>query len=177
MTLTTAQMRRHAALLRDRDSSAPAQARAAEIEAEAELEDAEADRPAAVAESARMVEDYPILGHVTREGGKIVSIERPWTPEDVARIEAQGVMIAWQWCHDPMAGLRQGELIRIWIGTREAGPRVQWDRTRRKWYRITSRGNYGKNWACGGNWSSERDGFATLAAAAPDLAGIIGRVG
>ena len=175
MTLNTAQQRKHAALLRARDAGPDAQAVAAEIEAEAELDDAQADRPAQVAESARMVEEYPILGHITREGGKIVEIERPWLDPEIARIKAAGVDMAYQWCHDPMAGVRQGELIRIWIGTRQKGPRLQWDHTRRQWFRLVSRGDYGKNWSHGGHWREETPGYDTLAEAAPDLAAIVGR--
>lgn len=175
MTLTTAQQRRHAALLRERDDSPEARANADGIEARAELEDAEAGRAAQVAESARMVESYPILGRITREGGKILSIEHPWTQGDVDRVQALGVDMAFEWCHDPMAGLRQGELVRIYIGTRSAGPRAMWHRGDRKWSRLASRGNYGKNWACGGNWSGDRMRYSTLREAAPDLADIIGR--
>jgi len=172
--LTTAQQRKHAELLRSRDQSPTAQAVAAEIEARAELEDAEANRPRLISSNARMVEDYPILGKVTREGGKLVEIEHPWTDADNERIEAQGVMIAYHWCHDPMSGLRQGELVRIWIGTREQGPRVQWDHGL-GWSRLESKGNYGQNWSHGGNWRSDKTRYATLAEAAPDLAAVIGR--
>ena len=171
--LTRSQQRRHAVLLRARDQSPVAQAVAAEIEARAELADAEAGRAAVVAESAAMVEDYPILGRITREGGKIIAIERPWTDADIQRVESQGVMISYQWCHDPMSGLRQGELIRIWIGTREAGPRVQWDHGQ-GWCRLTSRGNFGKNWSHGGNWRSDGKRYATLSEAEPGIAAIIG---
>jgi len=175
--LNTAQQRKHAELLRARDQSPEAQAVAAEIEARAELEDTEAERPVAVADNARMVEEYPILGKVTCEGGKLTEVEHPWTDADVKRIEAQGVMIAYQWCHDPMSGLRQGELIRIWIGTREAGPRVQWDHSPeiRGWSRLVSRGNYGRNWSHGGNWRSDKTRYTTLSEAAPDLSAIIRR--
>jgi len=173
--LNTAQQRKHAELLRTRDDSPAAQAVAAEIAAAAELYDALANRPAVVAESARMVEQYPILGKVTRAGGKIIEIERPWTDADNTRIEAQGVAIAFEWCHDPMAGLRQGELIRIYIGTRDQGPRLQWDHTRRQWFRLVSRGNYGKNWSHGGNWREEKPGFDTLAEVYPALPPILGR--
>jgi len=156
MTLTTAQQRRHAKLLRDRDPSPEAQAQAALIEARAELDDALADRPAEVASDARMVEELPLLGHVTREGGKMIALERPWTDEDVAATEAKGVDVRWEWRRDPMAGLRQGELSRIYIGTREGGPALCWDRDSRAWAVLRSRGDYGKNWACGGHWRADR---------------------
>ena len=173
--LNTSQMRKHAQLLRERDKSPAAQARANEIEARAELNDAEAGRPAEVAASSAMVEDYPILGKVAREGGKIMSIQYPWLDADIARIEAAGVMMSFEFCHDPMAGLRQGELGRIWIGTREHGPRVQWDHGR-GWIKLESRGNYGQNWSHGGNWSSkDKERYSSLSACAPDLVAIIGR--
>jgi hypothetical protein len=75
-----------------------------------------------------------------------------------------------------MAGLRQGELVRIWIGTREAGPRVQWDHSPeiRGWSRLESKGNYGRNWSHGGTWRGDKTRYATLSEAAPDLAAIIG---
>lgn len=162
MSLDTAQQRKHAQLLRERDASPAAQAVAAQIEAEAELSDALADRPAEIASSARMVEEVPILGHITRESGQILSMEREWTMADVARARALGVDIAWQWCHDPRAGLQQGELVYIWIGTR-TGPLLQWDRTRRRWYQLCHQRQYGNNWACGGRWScTDKIGAATL---------------
>lgn len=169
MNMKSGQMRRHAQILRARDETPMAQAQADLIEARAELADAEAGRDATVAEHARMVEEVPILGHITREGGKIISIERPWTQADIDAMRALGIDIAWQFCHDPAAGLRQGELIHIWIGTRAAGPRVQWDRETRTWVRLVSRGNYGGNWACGGNWGSEPPRYQSLRSAAPDL--------
>jgi hypothetical protein len=180
--LNTSQQRKHAALLRERDNSPEAQAVAAEIEAKAELDDAEAGRPVVVADSARMVEEYPILAKITREGGKIVEIERPWLDADAQRIEAAGVKMAFEWCHDPMAGLRQGELVYIWIGTRDDGPRVQWDRNTRKWRRHRSKGNYGRNWSHGGTWTTilpdgkvDKKLYEKLSEAAPDLSAIIGR--
>jgi hypothetical protein len=164
--LTTAQQRRHAEILRGRDPSPEAQAVAAEIEAQAELDDALANRPSVVSPSAQMVEWVPILGHIKREGGRITYIERAWLQADVDRARAQGVDIAWQWCHDPMAGLRQGELIRIWIGTRETGPLLQWDRYSRRWFVLCNQRGYGSNWACGGRWGcDDKDGRRTLAIA------------
>jgi hypothetical protein len=165
MTLTTAQMRKHAQILRGRDASPTAQASADLIEAQAELADAEAGRPAEVAESAAMVEEYPIIGKVTREAGKMTRVEKPWTDEDVALAREVGVDIAWEWTNGPESGLRQGELVYIWIGTDKAGPVLQWDRGSRAWSVIKSRGNYGKNWACGGNWRVTAKGINALAAA------------
>jgi len=163
MTLNTAQQRRHAALLRKRDTSATASAVADEIEARAELEDALAGQPAQVADSARMVEDYPILGLISREGGVILSIEHPYCDVDVEWARQHGVDVAFQWCHDAMAGLRQCELIRIWIGTQKSGCRLQWDRHRRRWFEQTNARNFGNNWACGGNWSGrDKVGAETL---------------
>ena len=71
MTLTTAQQRRHAALLRDRDPSATAQAVANVIDARAELADALDTQPGDnIAPSAHMTEAYPIVGRITSEAGR-----------------------------------------------------------------------------------------------------------
>lgn len=174
MTLTTAQQRRHAELLRERDSSPEAVAVAAEIEAEAELDDALQGREVSVADSARMVEEYPILGKISREGGKIVDIEHPWEDAHVARARSVGVDIAWEWCHDPMAGLRQGELIRIFVGTEKTGPLLQWDRHSRRWQELSNQRRWGNNWACGGNWSArDKVGSATIKEAISKLSGTL----
>ena len=46
-----------------------------------------------------------------------------------------------------------GELHNLWIGTPETGPMLAYHPDS-GWSPIYSRGNYGKNYACGGNWSS-----------------------
>ena len=163
---TSAEQRRHAQMLRDRDKSPAAQAVAARIAAGADLDDALAGREEATAPTAQIVDNLPILGRMVREGGIITSIEHPWEDSDVSRAAAAGVDIAWEWCHDPMAGLRQGELVRIYVGTAGTGPLLQWDRTRKRWYVLSNQRNYGRNYACGGTWSCEdRDGSASLAEA------------
>ena len=181
--LNPAQLRRHAELLRARYSDpaydGPAEyiaaglAQADLIEAKAELADAQAGRGPVVAEECRMVEQYPIIGRVTREGGDLIQVEHPWEAEDEERVENKGVMVAYEWCHDPNAGLAQGQLIRIYIGTRDDGPCAMWDRDRREWHRLRSNGNYGNRWAYGGTWSSDKIGHKTLDIAAPDIAAII----
>ncbi len=131
---------------------------------------------AEIAAEAPIVDEYPILGRVTREGGRILEIEYPWGQEHVGSARERDVDVAWQWCHDPRAGMEQGALIRIWIGTKSAGPRAQWSRSDRMWRLLRSRGNFGQNWACGGNWSGDRQTYATLEECAPDLAGAIAEI-
>lgn len=73
-----------------------------------------------------------------------------------------GVYVAYQW--------REGhEIVTMWIGTRQGGPILQWTANgadlwdgavRREfpggaWTPLYSRGNYGRNYACGGNWASQ----------------------
>jgi hypothetical protein len=75
-----------------------------------------------------------------------------------------GVYVAYQWRH-PAEGGR--EIVRMWIGT-EAGPMLAWDADGAAkwdgeqtkdfaigaWTPLYSRGDFGRNYACGGHWSS-----------------------
>ena len=170
------QIRQHARLLRERyDGQIIQDAEAARVQADmmlanAQLAEAKSDIPSPASEEDCTIKDiYPILGEITRRGGKINNIQYPWDQDHVDVLYNMGVDMAFEWCHDPRAGLDQGELIRIYIGTKDAGPRVMW--CDGKWSSHKSRGNYGKNWACGGNWSSvgskKSDNLNTIA---PDLA-------
>jgi hypothetical protein len=61
-----------------------------------------------------------------------------------------------------------GSIVRMWLGTQDSGPILQWDadgsdkwdgREHREfedgaWTPLYSRGDYGRNVACGGHWSS-----------------------
>lgn len=153
------QLRQHAQLLRaryneqdTRDAEA-ARSQAALMEVEAELVEAQADIISPAPEEDCAIRDkYPILGEIICKGGKIEGIEYPWEQDYVDALYKIGIDMAFEWCHDPCAGLRQGQLIRIYIGTKDIGPRVMW--CDGIWSSHKSHGNYGKNWACGGNWSS-----------------------
>jgi hypothetical protein len=153
------QLRQHARLLRARyneqdirDAEA-ARSQAALMEAEAELVETQADIISPAPEEDCTIRDkYPILGAIICKGGKIEGIEYPWEQDHVDALYKIGIDMAFEWCHDPRAGLRQGQLIRIYIGTKDIGPRVMW--CDGIWSSHKSYGNYGKNWACGGNWSS-----------------------
>lgn len=55
-------------------------------------------------------------------------------------------------------------IIRIYIGSRYHGPMLCWDGC--GWINLYSRGNYGKNYACGGNWAAtSKKSYATIAEA------------
>jgi hypothetical protein len=153
------QLRQHARLLRaryneqdTRDAEA-ARSQAALMEAEAELVETQADIISPAPEEDCTIRiNNPILGEIICKGGKIEGIEYPWEQDHVDALYKIGIDMAFEWCHDPRAGLRQGQLIRIYIGTKDIGPRVMW--CDGIWSSHKSHGNYGKNWACGGNWSS-----------------------
>jgi hypothetical protein len=138
--------------------------------AQVELAEAQADivQPA-LEEDCTISDTYPILGEITRKGGKIKNIQYPWEQNHVDALYKQGIDMAFEWCHDPRAGLRQGQLIRIYVGTKQDGPRVMWHDG--IWHTHKSRGNFGKNWACGGNWSAVGNKTSpVLEIVAPDLA-------
>lgn len=83
--------------------------------------------------------------------------------ERLARIRngviGDGVHVAYEWA--------QGSLIRAYIGHQAIGPCLQYDvggnsysgnlnvAMRGAWYNLYSRGNYGRKYAFGGNWSSD----------------------
>lgn len=174
--MSPGQLRQHACLLREkyldscsRDAEV-ARAHADLMDADAELAEARQDIPSpAPEEDCTIIDDYPIIGEVKRRGGDIIDIERAWSKAHIAALESLDVDIAFEWCFDPRAGIDQGELIRIYIGTRADGPRCLWHHG--VWSAHKSKGNFGKNWACGGNWSSAGCGkSADLNIIAPDLA-------
>lgn len=75
----------------------------------------------------------------------------------------EGVFAAYEWSGNPL----NGNLVRIYIGCAKLGPVLQYDRngadkwTGRDhtdypsgaWTACYSRGDYGRNYACGGHWS------------------------
>lgn len=176
------QIRQHARLLRaryngqdTRDAEA-AKSQAALMEANAELAEAQADIISPAPEKDCTIRDAcPIIGDTIRQGGKIETIQYPWGQDHVDALYKLGIDMAFEWCHDPRAGLRQGELIRIYIGTKQDGPRIMWYDG--MWNTHKSRGNFGKNWACGGNWSAiNSKSNSDLNKIAPDLAQAIKEV-
>lgn len=102
---------------------------------------------------------YPLLGEITLLDGRINDLLP--NPED-GQI-APGVFAAYAWAGAPI----EGNLIRIYIGSAEAGPVLQYDasgrdlwdgRERRDfpggaWTPIYSRGDFGKCPSHGGHWS------------------------
>ncbi len=171
------QLRQHARLLRGRyegqvtEDAEAARAQAEMMIAQSELAEAEAGMPSpAPEEDCTITQEYPIIGEVTRRGGEIVKVAHPWEQSHVDALRARDIDLTWEWCHDPRAGVDQGRLIYIYIGTRSEGPRALWSRSSGAWTSHKSRGNYGKNWACGGNWSSIGGAkSASLTDIAPDL--------
>ena len=157
--LQAAQLRKAAADLiktyrddhRDARSEA-AQIVGAEMCARADLMDAEAGTDTGVAQQCIIEQDVPLLGKIKIEGGRKIFVERPYNCEG----EASGIYVDFQWCADPRAAERDGTLIRFWIGSQEQGPLAQYEASDGQWYALTSRGNYGKRYACGGNWSSKK---------------------
>lgn len=158
--LTTAERRRWAEDMRARwqgtDYQAKAEAHAARMIAAADLEDLEAGRELVTADSAAMIYDYPIIGIYTITGGGDATCGRPYGDAEADRAEASGIYTAWEWCHDPAAEERAGELIRLYIGSTERGPEAQYNCHDKQWYKLTSKGNFGKKYACGGNWRGEK---------------------
>lgn len=61
---------------------------------------------------------------------------------------AEGVYIAIQ------TRISDSQLINFWLGTKECGPMLGYNEYYNMWTPLYSRGNYGENYACGGNWSS-----------------------
>lgn len=175
MTLTPAQLRRHALILRERAPEYPdpqdrevVLAQAAKLEAEADLADARAGVSTGIADSAEIVREYPIIGRVVTEGGIVKSVEHPYGETEIAALARLGIYIAWEWSYDPASGVDEGRLYRIYVGTVPDGPRLCWDNG--GWRRLRSHGNYGKRYAYGGTWSSERRTYVSLDEADPELA-------
>ena len=153
---TTAQKRKHAALIRitareRNDEELPlALAYADRLEAEAELEDALAGVEPTMADHADVEQIVPILGRILYSGGVIKSVQNQWIEAQDNEAERRGIMLMWGWgksLHSPNAG----QCLDFYAGTRERGPLVRWLAHDGCWRRCASIGNYGKNWACGGN--------------------------
>jgi hypothetical protein len=60
---------------------------------------------------------------------------------------SEGVYIAMQYNCDT------NELVRLWVGHRSIGPMLQYEEGE-GWTPIYTHGNFGRNYACGGTWSS-----------------------
>lgn len=130
-----------------------AQLVAEKMRAEAELADAQAGITTGTAAEYHAIQVLPLLGEVhIKGGGNIVKIERPYSGDG----EKHGIYVAFQRPCDPVAAERDGLFVRIWIGTKEAGPLAQYEVSTGQWYALAGRGNHGKNYACGGNWSSKK---------------------
>lgn len=171
--MTAGQLKQHARLLRERYNDPldkdylAAHAQAEKMMAEAELLDAENDT-VSQEEDCTIETVYPIFGKITWQGGKRISIEHEWEQHHVNALKTKGIDMAFEWTFDPRSGVNQGKLYRIYIGTKTEGPRVCWYEGR--WQTLRSRGNFGNNWACGGNWSTIGSITAeTLNEVAPDL--------
>lgn len=159
--MKTREMRRWAQDMRehyaDTCKADMAMAVAAQIEAAADLQDMrEHGELQGIADIATITEDYPIIGRVTISARGIEAIERPYDDAIITACEAEGIYVAWQWCHDPAAGLRNHRLHHIHIGTPATGPLAGYNCDTQQWYHNTSRGNYGKRYACGGTWGSKK---------------------
>ena len=166
--LSAPQKRKHAELIRKNDPGLTpdeqdeARAFADYLDARADLDDAKNGETTGIAESAAYTIDYPILGRVTIEGGDWTEIENPWTEDHDAEAKKRGVMVCFERCRSKH-GDQSGQITRIYIGSKTHGPMAQWDASRlwdneshgAAWSAITSKGNFGKNWACGGNWADK----------------------
>jgi hypothetical protein len=190
--MTTAQMRREAEILRTRYNNA--EPYAALLEAQADYYDAVAGREPQTAQSEPIIIEhtYPIIGRCKSVDGDITVIEHEWRKEHNAVLNARGIHIVFEWAYDPIHAIGSSHmfsasytntatprgaqaLIRIYIGTVNNGPRLQWSED--GWRRLRSNKNYGKKYACGGTWSSTRELFSTLAEADSELSAAIGRNG
>ena len=150
--LSSAEKRRWALDMR-KNYGEKAEAYAALMEAKADLEDAQAGREPEIAEVAEIVQIAPIIGEIRIRGGNRNSIERPYDEKEIKAAEAADIYVAWEWSDDPAAGERAGQLVHIFICSRAKGPEAQYSvADPGKWYKLFSRGNYGKKYAFGGNW-------------------------
>ena len=182
--MTTGQLRREAQILRERYNNA--EPHAALLEAQADYYDTAAGRELQPAQAEPIVVEleYPILGRCKRVDGDITIIEHEWHKRHNVALNALGIHIVFEWAYDPIHAIGMSHmyaashtptatsrgaqaLIRIYIGTVAEGPRLQWSED--GWRRLKSRGNFGKRYAHGGNWSSTREMFVTLAEADPEL--------
>ena len=131
---------------------AKAEAHADRMRARADLIDAENDEETGVADVAEIVQVLPIIGEVRIRGGKRVAIERPYNGEG----ERHGIYTAWEFRDDPAAEEEAGSLCRLYVGTVQDGPLAQYNAYDGQWYELKSRGNFGRRYACGGNWSGKK---------------------
>ena len=158
---TTAHTRKHAALIRitarnrNDEYLLLALAYADRLEAEADLADAQAGIEPKIADNADIEQIVPVFGRIVYSGGIIKSAQHEWNKAHQKEAYRQGLMLTWEWCsslHVPDAGM----CMRFYAGTRESGPLVLWTSYDGYWRKCKSNGNYGGNWACGGNWQHER---------------------
>lgn len=158
--LTTAERRRWAEDMRQYWNGTKcedkANAHAALMIARADLEDAEADCEPTTADKAIMEYDLPIMGKYTVSGKMERTYDFCYNDAVADFCEARGIYTAWEWRTDPAAEEHTGELIRLYIGSKEHGPEAQYNAYNGTWYRLHSKGNFGKRYACGGNWSGEK---------------------
>lgn len=158
--LTTAERRRWAedmmAYWADTRYADKAEAHANLMIARADLEDAEADRDPVTADKAVMEYNYPILGRYTITGAREITSEYQYNDKIADFCESRGIFTAWEWRSDPAAEEHTGELIRLYIGSRDHGPEAQYNAYDGAWHKLTSKGNFGKKYAHGGNWHSEK---------------------
>lgn len=178
--LTASQLRRHALLLRERvagmtnpDKIILTQSIADKFDAQANLSDAKNGVDTGIADSAIIVRDYPIIGRVETEGGEFKTIQYPFGKKEIDALEEKEIYIAWEWSFDVASEFEEGKLYRIYIGTKTDGPRLSWDG---RWRRLHSKNNFGKKYAHGGTWSSEKETFANINDADPEIAGIIQKI-
>lgn len=126
---------------------------AEKMRAQADLSDAiNGEENTGVAAEYHVAQTLPLLGEIHLKAGRLVKIEHPYDSEG----EAYGIYVAFQRAADPVAEDRDGMFSRIYIGSKEAGPLAQYEVHTGQWYALTGRGNHGKNYACGGNWSSRK---------------------
>lgn len=158
--LTTAERRRWAEDMRaywaDTRYADKAEAHANLMIARADLEDAEIDIVPVTADKAIIEYNLPILGKYTVTGGMDCTYDCCFDTAMADYCESRGIFTGWEWRNDPTAEERTGELIRLYIGTKERGPEAQYNAYDGTWYKLTSRGNFGKKYAFGGNWRSEK---------------------
>lgn len=158
--LTTAERRRWAEDMRqywaDSRYADKANAHAALMIARADMEDAEADRPPEIADKAIMEYNLPILGKYTVSGKMDRTYDYCYDDKIADYCASRGIFTGFEWRYDPAAEENCGELIRLYIGSKERGPEAQYNAYDGKWYKLASKGNFGKKYACGGNWRSEK---------------------
>jgi len=156
----TAKKRKHAALIRitareGKDNELPlVLAYGNRLEAEADLEDALAGVEPEVADHADVEQVVPVLGRMVFAAGKIKSIQQAWLEDEEKEALRRGIMLTWSW-HRSLHSPEMGKCAEFFAGTRDSGPLVHWSASDGYWRRLKSMGNYGKNWACGGNWQNE----------------------